>query len=79
MFQQKKTKSSESCNAEENCLKIKHQKFGNNLNECLDIFNVSIGLGPVYVYTCCLQTWFKTSVHNAKNIKFANKKEEEIF
>ena len=25
-----------------------------------------------------MQTWFKTSVHNTKNIKFANKKEEEI-
>ena len=49
------------------------------MDECLDIFNTSIALGPVYVCTCCLQTWFKTSVHNTKNIKFANKKEEEMF
>ena len=70
----RRQKSYDSCNGEENCPKIKQQRFGNNLDECLDIFNISIALGPVYVCTYCLQTWFKTSVHNTKNIKFANKK-----
>ena len=45
----------------------------------MEIFNRSIALGPVYVCTCCLQTWFKMPVHNAKEIKFVNQSEEQMF
>ena len=33
----------------------------------------------MYVSTCCLETWLKSAVHNAKEIKFANQNEEQMF
>ena len=36
--------------------RTQHQKYGSNLDECLQIFNDNVASGPVFVCTCCLQT-----------------------
>ncbi|XP_064645914.1 uncharacterized protein LOC135499178 [Lineus longissimus] len=38
------------------------QKYGPNLDVCIDKFHKSLLTGPIYVCTCCHQTWFSHSV-----------------
>ncbi|XP_070561973.1 uncharacterized protein [Ptychodera flava] len=38
------------------------QKFGTHIEECIQIFHKKIAVGPIYVCTCCHQTWFEHSV-----------------
>ena len=59
--------------------KIQKEKYGANMAQCLKIFNDSIAHGPIYVCTCCIQTWFKCSVHNIKDVRFSHTHEREIF
>ena len=59
--------------------KTQKEKYGANMAECLKIFNDSIAHGPIYVCTCCIQTWFKCSVHNIKDVRFSHTHEREIF
>ena len=37
-------------------------KIGSNIKECINKFLASVAEGPIYVCTCCHQTWFKISV-----------------
>ena len=48
--------------------KYHSSKYGNTLQECLQILNENFLEGPVYVCTCCLQIWLRCSVHNIENI-----------
>ena len=39
-----------------------------NIKECIEQFHSSIAVGPLYVCTCCHQTWFRKGVCMLKNI-----------
>ena len=62
-----KRKSAEYRTGEENILKSR--KRGITLNECIDNFHTSISIGPVFVCTCCHQTWFNHSVQLVSGVK----------
>ena len=47
----------------------KKRKHGNDLNESITRFHKAISSGPVYVCTCCHQTWFKHSVYSVNSVK----------
>ena len=34
--------------------RTQHQKYGSNLEECLQIFSDNFACGPVFVSACCL-------------------------
>ncbi|XP_069109201.1 uncharacterized protein [Argopecten irradians] len=55
----------EFCEHEEN-LNIK-RTFGNTIDQCIEKFHENAAKGPVFVCTCCHQTWFSRSV-----VKFSN-------
>ncbi|PJE78258.1 ATP-dependent RecD-like DNA helicase [invertebrate metagenome] len=40
----------------------KKRRFGNDIAECITVFQRKIQRGPEYVCTCCQQTWFSESV-----------------
>ena len=44
-----------------------------NIKECIKQFHSSITLGPLFVCTCCHQTWFRKSVSMLKNINISAK------
>ena len=39
-----------------------------DIKECIEQFHSSIAVGPLYVCTCCHQTWFRKGVCMLKNI-----------
>ena len=39
-----------------------------DIKECIEQFHSSIAVGPLYVCTCCHQTWFRKGVCTLKNI-----------
>ena len=39
------------------------------INDCIKEFHLSISVGPLYVCTCCHQTWFRKSVSMLKNTR----------
>ena len=41
---------------------------GTNIEQCIRQFEKKISVGPVYVCTCCHQTWFSDSVVHAKSL-----------
>jgi len=45
----------------------KRRMYGPNLFECIIMFHEAIKDGPVYICTCCQQTWFKESVCSQEN------------
>ncbi|XP_060561861.1 uncharacterized protein LOC132721554 [Ruditapes philippinarum] len=47
----------------------KRKKHGNDIDNCISVFHESVKLGPQFICTCCLQTWFRQSVCNVKFIK----------
>ncbi|XP_069110077.1 uncharacterized protein [Argopecten irradians] len=40
----------------------KKRRFGDNIQECITVFQRKTERGPEYVCTCCQQTWFTESV-----------------
>lgn len=40
------------------------------MKKCINNFHTNISVGPVYVCTCCYQTWFRHSVSKFNSIKF---------
>ena len=42
--------------------KIFNQKVFKSIKECLEEFHSDIAVGPLFVCTCCHQTWFRKSV-----------------
>ena len=51
----------------------------NTLTQCLHVFNQKTSSGPIYVCTVCLQTWFRTSVHNVVNVTFKSQLEKNTY
>ena len=49
------------------------------LTQCLQVFNQKTSNGPIYVCTVCLQTWFKTSVHDIANLTFKSQLEKRTY
>ena len=49
------------------------RKAFKDINECIKDFHSSIAIGPIYVCTCCHQTWFRKSVSMTKNINISPK------
>ena len=49
------------------------QKHFNSIKECIKQFHSSIAVGPLFVCTCCHQTWFRKSVSMLKNINISAK------
>ena len=47
---------------EEETKAAKCRKYGTNINTCIELFHKRISVGPVYICSCCHQTWFKDSV-----------------
>ena len=41
------------------------RKYGSDIDVCIYLFHKSISVGPVYICSCCHQTWFKESVTKA--------------
>ena len=44
-----------------------YQKRSKTIDDCIKEFHSSILVGPLYVCTCCHQTWFRKSVSMLKN------------
>ena len=53
--------------------KISDRKGFKDINECIKDFHSSIAVGPIFVCTCCHQTWFRKSVSMIKNINISAK------
>ena len=49
------------------------QKYFNSIKECIKQFHSSIAVGPLFVCTCCHQTWFRKSVSMLKNMNISAK------
>ena len=49
------------------------QKHFNSIKQCIKQFHPSIAVGPLFVCTCCHQTWFRKSVAMLKNISISTK------
>lgn len=54
-------------------------KFGTNSVACVEKFHNSIKLGPVFVCTCCHQTWFHESVSNVENVSLEGEIKRTFF
>ena len=48
--------------------KISDQSYVKDIKECIKQFHSSIAVGPLFVRTCCHQTWFRKGVCMLKNI-----------
>ena len=49
------------------------------LTQCLHVFNQKTSTGPIYMCTVCLQTWFRTSVHDVVNLTFKSQLEKRAY
>ena len=58
---------------------INVNRKSNTLIQCLHVFNEKTSSGPIYVCTVCLQTWFRTSVHNVANLTFKSQLEKNTY
>ena len=47
--------------------KLSDQKGLKSIEQCIKEFHSSIAVGPLYICTCCDQTWFRKSVSMLKN------------
>lgn len=61
----------------EYCGKIKEhyrkRRFGVDVEDCIVRFHGQIRHGPIFVCSCCQQTWFKESVSKVENTKLDDK------
>ena len=48
--------------------KTSHHSYFKDIRECIKQFHSSIAVGPLFVCTCCHQTWFRKGVCMLKNI-----------
>ncbi|XP_053402924.1 uncharacterized protein LOC123548901 [Mercenaria mercenaria] len=69
-----KRKDPSFCEAE--CLQKKRRRCGQDIDTCIDRFQERISLGPVYICSCCHQTWFK---HSVTEVKYLICKEKERY
>ena len=45
----------------------KQRKYGSNIDNCIKCFEANIANGPIFICSCCHQTWFKQSVSEIKS------------
>ena len=77
-MKRKLDKENECINLETTCKKRKkklddhektsYQSHFKDIKECIKQFHSSIAVGPLFVCTCCHQTWFRKGVCMLKNI-----------
>ncbi len=64
------------------CTPVKSKSGNGNepgtLENCISSFLDSVAMGPVYICTCCHQTWFRHSVVNTSSIKSVEKEIQEM-
>ena len=65
----KAAKRKDTCFNESEIVSRKHRKYGSDIDTCIQRFHEEISVGPIYICSCCTQTWFKQSVSEAKHIK----------
>ncbi|KAL5006836.1 hypothetical protein ScPMuIL_015642 [Solemya velum] len=44
------------------------KQFGSTIMDCIKVFETKVSEGPIYVCTCCHQTWFRESVIDSKSL-----------
>ena len=47
---------------------VKKRCTGETIDDCIDKFHIIVAEGPIYVCTCCHQTWFRRSVKKLGSI-----------
>ena len=62
----KKCKSVKDDNLHDQSYKIFYQKGFNSIKECIKQFHSDIAVGPLFVCTCCHQTWFRKNASMLK-------------
>ena len=55
------------CKHDKDTVSVMHQKDFETIEEAIKQFQSDISVGPLYVCTCCHQTWFRKSVSMLKN------------
>ena len=55
------------CKRDTDTLPKSHQKDFKSIEESIKQFHLDISIGPLYVCSCCHQTWFRKSVSMLKN------------
>ena len=55
-------------NFDDHRLETSDQSYFKDIKECIKQFHSSIAVGPLFVCTCCHQTWFRKGVCMLKNI-----------
>ena len=66
MYLIKKCKGVKDDNLHDQSYKIFNQKRFKSIKECIKQFHSDIAVGPLFVCTCCYQTWFRKSVSMSK-------------
>ena len=44
------------------------RKYGSTVEKCIELFHSSTSTGPIYVCTCCHQTWFSESMTKVESL-----------
>lgn len=66
-----KRRTDKACRDKENDTN-RQRRCGINVEDCINKFHEQIKLGPVFVCSCCHQTWFKESVLKVEGTKLGN-------
>ena len=45
------------------------RKYGSTVEKCIELFRSSTSTGPIYVCSCCHQTWFSESMTKVESLK----------
>ena len=69
----KKQKNADGKSHEMEPLEVYDRKIHESVAECLKQFHDNIAVGPLFVCTCCHQTWFRKSVSVLKNTKIVTR------
>ena len=54
----------------------KQRKFGTDIKSCIELFHKNISVGPLFVCSCCHQTWFR---HSVSSVSCLNEKQQQKF
>ena len=73
----KATKSKDPSFSQVEKLIAKRRKCGSDIDVCIEKFHKNISVGPLYICSCCHQTWFEETVSKAKT--FVCKDKEKYF
>lgn len=73
---QKQRSKVEYCNKENE--QHRQQRFGVHIEDCIKKFHEQIRHGPIFICSCCHQTWFKESVLKVENTKLDDSTESKF-